>query len=1448
MSPVPFRRRGFALLVTIVLVAFLVLILVALATFTRVETQVAENSQNLAKARQNALFALNVALGELQRATGPDQRVTVTADIGTVGDGDASTPDNGLPFASDGALSWTGVLGNGANPINPLDARKAAHTGETPVLLNWLVSGNEGVTFTASTAANNFGQITAAPPANGAGAIRFAPNATVGGLDASTTTASAITITATDGATVRDATLLVGPGSAANDVDPAAPQLNYVVAPMVNLEVPENQVPGRDPASTAPVTIGRYAWWVGDEGVKARVNLDDPNKGITSGDAARLRTLVAARSGIELLTGFDQVNPDASSTTLARMLSDKQAAFLDGVTVGKAKARFHDITPYSLGVLANTATGGLKKDLTAGLLDAYNASEHAEIADDEALFTLPATAATSGAANESAAIPFASLTAANLGALRTPAWSGEAPARLPNWGMLRSHARFQRDLDTDVPLVDPVAPSNSSPGIHPLVTRFQLFVYAVPAFSGSTLPGPELRAIYLPAVVLWNPYNVRLAPQKYAFYYEHNYTTFSGNANPARPPSWPNEAPYVQGGEYRWPVFFAVHGPAATPETPIAVWQGVGVTAAQVAAYRPLMQGSGGASQYFGERGFRMVINCNRAMEPGEAIIFTPEATRELSNTPSGNELVPGWRVAGFFERISASIPADRHIHYVHVIWPPEVRDYQRFSLGLGDSFTTGPGGFADQAPANLLQVVSGVRSGNNDDFNPHVIDVDGRLFNTATPFDYSEENRIPGVRLPRDNGTGSEFGITYKVGNHGSNSDVFQIASWDPTWVGGEIDVIWPGATGLVLPKPSHKIAYYTFRMDFPFRNTDLSPYASAWPRADFSTRWLAGQDPTSPRLGRSAVEGLQGGINGNPLYAPSSIMPYHGTNYTTGDPLAFFIPSYDADLERTYVGGAHGRVQNPNGAGAVDSPRTMAIKHLPRGLTGEGHGLLSIGALQHASLHPTQGLLQIPASTTDNPSRGYASNMMPTYAIGNSLADPLVNPADVDGFPNAWNTINFATMRSEAKWLRLHFDLSLVANRALWDRYFFSGVKRGSDTAVDSANSRILRYDPDARFAKAIADSDGSGLQALRNFNRAASHHMVAGAFNVNSISREAWRAVLSGLRNAPVPDANVPGDTTPFPRVNVPASDALQTSGTNNQVPEANKFRSLTDAQISALAGEIADEVRRRGPVLSLAAFVNRKPTAGGDAQAGYTTGPDDAPGAVTSAANRASRLQGFQRYLGPLQLAIDRVTDFNTTTGQITDMATGINRNMHIQSRLDSSVDGNNGGFRRHAHISRLAYGGHREITGNATTNADFERIHVVGDAPLALRSRAYGSPGYLTQADILQVIGGHLSARSDTFRVRTYGEVTNPVTGQVVGRAWLEAVVQRTPEFVNPAVDADGDGVADTAVGDLPHEWRPAGSAAAANSWNPSNTHDAANLRFGRKYRIVQFRWLDASDV
>src|SRR5471032_2977742 len=66
------RTGGFALILTITLLSFLVVLVLALTVFARVETQVAINQQRQAQARQNAVLGLTLALGQLQRYAGPD--------------------------------------------------------------------------------------------------------------------------------------------------------------------------------------------------------------------------------------------------------------------------------------------------------------------------------------------------------------------------------------------------------------------------------------------------------------------------------------------------------------------------------------------------------------------------------------------------------------------------------------------------------------------------------------------------------------------------------------------------------------------------------------------------------------------------------------------------------------------------------------------------------------------------------------------------------------------------------------------------------------------------------------------------------------------------------------------------------------------------------------------------------------------------------------------------------------------------------------------------------------------------------------------------------------------------------------------------------------------------------------------------------------------------------
>lgn len=68
-----------------------------------------------------------------------------------------------------------------------------------------------------------------------------------------------------------------------------------------------------------------------------------------------------------------------------------------------------------------------------------------------------------------------------------------------------------------------------------------------------------------------------------------------------------------------------------------------------------------------------------------------------------------------------------------------------------------------------------------------------------------------------------------------------------------------------------------------------------------------------------------------------------------------------------------------------------------------------------------------------------------------------------------------------------------------------------------------------------------------------------------------------------------------------------------------------------------------------------------------------------------------------------------------------------------------------------------------------------------------------TPGWLTQADLLNALAPFITPRSDTFIIRTMGEAKDAV-GKVLARVRLEAVVQRVPDWIDP-VDAPSTAVA-----------------------------------------------------
>ena len=211
--------------------AFVLLLLLSISTLIQVESHNSVRQKEIQQARQNASAAVMMALGRLQETTGPDQRVTAQADILTYDNGgtDANAPYFTGVWATDtNYLEDNGYISNADDPqINPATAKNVRQP------ISWLVSEMDDP--------DNV-------PANAADMVRYP-----------------WTFTAPTG---NNAVLLFDSKNSSSS------------------PVPEDIVLTRQPfARNSGQNTGHYAWWIGDEGVKASLQLDrDAN---TNNDATK---------------------------------------------------------------------------------------------------------------------------------------------------------------------------------------------------------------------------------------------------------------------------------------------------------------------------------------------------------------------------------------------------------------------------------------------------------------------------------------------------------------------------------------------------------------------------------------------------------------------------------------------------------------------------------------------------------------------------------------------------------------------------------------------------------------------------------------------------------------------------------------------------------------------------------------------------------------------------------------------------------------------------------------------------------------------------------------------------------------------------------------------------------------------------------------------------------
>lgn len=401
-----------------------------------------------------------------------------------------------------------------------------------------------------------------------------------------------------------------------------------------------------------------------------------------------------------------------------------------------------------------------------------------------------------------------------------------------------------------------------------------------------------------------------------------------------------------------------------------------------------------------------------------------------------------------------------------------------------------------------------------------------------------------------------------------------------------------------------------------------------------------------------------------------------------------------------------------------------------------------------------------------------GVARNLAPAFVIGEARADPFVSRQTHGNFPLS----RYMTNRK--------VDYQWLANRAMWDRFFVSTVPHTGNLEFPLRNGLMTAYGIEKSGLRA------EDIDALRDLRRAASSLLVDGAFNVNSTSVKAWEALLGRYLGESVSlrDGSVEQDADLAPFLGIPRPHGtVFSSGDTASQALYDGYRSLDRDAIRDLAEAIVAEVKRRGPFASLSDFVNRSVRTENrvfiDAlERGESVAPGYQP--LNQASFTLADLAQEPRLFGTLQAAIERA---------------GLNDD------LDDTY------FMR-----KLS-----PHWGPASGQASPWRWAGTANNAGAYGAYMEGAPGYLSQGVILARLGPMLSARSDTFVVRAYGDAVNPLTGQPSAQAWCEAVIQRLPDFVDRSESAET---------------------------RPDDLLEEANLNFGRRFVVIGFRWLEEAEL
>ena len=1278
------NRHGFSLVLTLIILAMLTLTVLLSASFIAIESRLAMQNHLATRARMNAVTSMRLALAHLQQEAGPDRRMTARADI------TADKRQPGWTWSTIRNPLWTGVW-RSDRPLQP------------PA---WLVSGRHDRTpgtQSASLVGVNLGNV------NNYDGLALAP------WDTSYAAAEADQVT------------LVGDASASAGARPSASSLGK---PDGRIKLP--RVPLPDTGAN-----GTYAYWIGDEGVKARLDLSDPRVNApTATDQTKQEALRGvARSGADILAGLEGL---PASGLDGRVRSFQDLSLLtsgDGLNETSppsvVKRLQTETTFWSRGVNCDSQFGGLKIDLSnafeltdadwdrtefaagappldsAGqplsgvtyLLNAYNTSLTNTIAFGDNKINMPYDGADHRLSTVYTFTPYGpSISSSNRGL-----------ARGPTWDALRNYHRLYKELDW----TNPAAPSLRARAHFPN-TR---------SMAASGYPGT---AHYTHRYARMDSSDNFLVLDRF---------TAQGRLKEAPRPVKVAVTPYVSRQLVVWGVMQDA-GQLRLTLSPITV------------LHNP----------------YNIALRLEKDPTKSDTAAmrlsfrFWDNWTVKFSTTSKGSWTRRIGDLARAVDPTSNNIDSLRtYIATGTVLQPGEFRVFSSAS-SRPDPFTRVPplasnsynflGGFwlpwLDQAGAPVSR-----QPGEN---------VSVQIMNSGEFFVRHLLSSWPGDSI-METGNSSDPQIFNVC------SQIHELSALRLSRSGQPAEKFFP--SGSTLPSPGS-----------PPQIIGVFDYGARWARDNQPFPLFSHSNPMATTV-RSDAAGINLGDSAYDTFAsttPSFKMVLREAN------------NWSEVMEATGAGArlAYGGNSVSAGAGGQSSAVYTEVPFAPP---------LSLAQFAHANF-----------TIRDHE---------PLLAIGNSFATP-------------YNAIN---EMSRTEYGATTWDHSWMLNAALFDRFYFSGAAPEISRSAKVSEKRTLSKVLDDFVAgtgtlanprtSLCSDRDPVTTRAMvGNHRRIAGATLTDGAFNVNSTSVEAWTAVLAGAKRNAMGKAteDQPGKTqnARFPRATRADKVGFNYKSLFTSADAWTGLATLDDDQIKLLAKSVVDEVRKR------ALTVHRSPVQR-DHKHLVRTPKDydcqadtfDIPVPFTGMGQFVNRnLCGWQ--------------PVNTATSMNGCLQNAITR---------ADVDGANLSNRSASPAPVASSASLDPATGGAAgvpwVNSSLRQNITMWDPRTVNTNRGHmlmGAPTSLTQADILAAIGPGLSTRSDTFVIRCYGSAVSLGSSDPAAGCWLEAVVQRRPEFCDPSQPPE------TEVCD------------PTDSYKTNPRLLKVNGVLGRRFRIVSLRVLSSRDL